>query len=1189
MANAHLLRLRLFVEGVEIPIVAANVVSQADTPAACSIQILPMDAALEFKPRSLVHVFFYDFYHGAPSTSRARIAGDGVSVSHSQYRDPELDSILPAVRFDSSPQQENEDKESKNWRLLFGGEITGVQHQKNPTQRSMILQCLDFSSYWDYAFQYQVSGFSMGGGGIRAAFTGASTTVFNSFLRGSGDIILSMIATPPRSYPQLRGTLQGGLMHIIEAIGGTYYGTRAVRGTNDFFSLAEMRLHLTQMVGANPFSGEDERRLLRAHGFGSLFSRKLAGLGKQVAIRAVLNALQQFIFHQIIPITSPHFVPSTQDPNLPQFETVSLEDDAATRPLARAASTIKDRAQNLLERQQSATTPDSARALSRERGGLARELRSLQRLSDNAGARARRVGIDPSSSGEFSSIYDAGPEVSQKFAATTTNFQGITQNTRRGQRNVTTNTFYPPDSRAGQAVVRMCTQIISDMNHVLATNHRKRVQRATSQPDPPPRLLTQIWRPDVWMVAPPRCNVIFPELYNSFSYSRDYLKETTRLMLRTHSAFFGSDMFFDGFYMAPSRALGTRTGRSLGRGRVGSNSPDISDAPAWFIRDLMDHELYSGIIPEFQRMSDLNLHAIRGGSIEINGVRVGYAQLACNHIFFQRRFQTRQMTVDGKFNPFVVLGFPAVVIDKYKPRTELTAGEYEAARTIVRAQMEGEGGFPSNGDVPGGSERDALAVNTRALQLARDLIDIQPDTQYLGTPTSITHSLAAGGQGTTSIQMGYSRTTNEKTEFLGDTEQQGGSRFTRTHERTVTSIVAWTSPPSLTDRGPTGGEILSVTDVTDQYQRRREGQRAPSRRRTVRGSAALPPGPTEAAPLRFASDSTVPLWAPGGYVSGRRHRGTRVPVGQEVAAGSLGVEVMAMVGSVGTQQAGHTTVTDDSGAGSTGTTTSITVTFSAYQIEERIGVYERTFQNLPPEDLVYPPWYGDHYRSHQIGGLYGYFFGTGAIVDPLVIRAPNGTETVFEDTNPDRGLTSANQGATSNTTEIHGDAVGPPSGEGDPDPIDQRTIAEIEARGTINHAIDELVKAYSIIRTNRYDIDDFLRSYTWRPIATMYDMFGSTNLEINDDGVVVRGVEGFHSRAFGDIDDLRQLVRNVEGRPQQILGLGTTDPDETSSPRRQREAEGDEAISSKLDTRKEKRLAVFRYLQQLLASRGLLG
>jgi hypothetical protein len=98
----------------------------------------------------------------------------------------------------------------------------------------------------------------------------------------------------------------------------------------------------------------------------------------------------------------------------------------------------------------------------------------------------------------------------------------------------------------------------------------------------------------------------------------------------------------------------------------------------------------------------------------------------------------------------------------------------------------------------------------------------------------------------------------------------------------------------------------------------------------------------------------------------------------------------------------------------------------------------------------------------------------------------------------------------------------------------------------------------------------------------MVDIFGSADLEINEFGVVERGIEGFHSRAYGDVDDLRQLAVTVAGT-QTILGLKPK-----PNPLSKNKKDADAPIAKRLDTRKEKRLAVLRYLAALAASRGVL-
>jgi len=1180
---AQRLHLRCFAEGVEIPVISAVVQSQPNQPAVASIQIPANDYALQLKPRTLIHLFFYDFYRGAPAQDRAWVAGEGMAVD-SRDRDPELEGIIPPERLEVTDAQEAADLENENYRLLFAGELVAFSYDKTPVSRGIVLQCMDFSMYWDYAFQYQVNGFELGGGGIRAAFTGAATNVFNSFLEGNADIVTGLMDTPPRSYPNLRGTLLGAVVHLIEAIGGVTYGQRAIRGVNDFFSLAELRLKITQMVGANPFEQQNEVRLLHAHGFGSLFRRALSGLGRQVSIRDVLNALQRYIFHEVIPITSPHYIPALVDPNRPQFETAPITTESSYADIIRAARLVKQRALDLKDRQANSTTADEARRLSARNGGLANELERLARTCGRTAGLARRLAV------RERTTFVGNLQIHQKFVVAQERFGRMKEHsTRRAQRlDVRSNTFFPPNTPEAQELTLLCEQIAEDMEEVCRAEVRRRVRSGTQQPDPPPRLLQQLYRPDVWMVAPPRCNVFFPELYSSFSYSRQYMEEVSRLMLRTHSAFFGSDVLFDGFYMAPNNLVGVRTGADIGRGRVGVEPPDLADAPAWFIRDMMDHELYTGIIPKFERMSDLNLHALRGGAVEIDGVRVGYAQLAANHIFFQYRFKSRQLVLAGKFNPFCVLGFPALIIDKYNSRDLVNSTnaevDLEIARRIANQTREGDGTGVGS-DLPDDERQRQLEVEqTRIDEIVRELTEEVPNSHYLGTPVAITHSVSAETGGTTQVQMGYARVTDERTEFFGDDHFQP-RQYRRQRNIEVRTVVAMLEAPGEGVVGPRGGQILRVEDVTDEYQR---DQRA----RPVRGRRAT----SATGQQRYTSRSRLPLFIPGPRTG--RVRGTRVLVGVPVAASSV-PEVAALVGSVGTTQASFVSTTGTGNEGDEATLTEVSVTFRAYRITERLGVYRRTSADLPAEDLTFPPWYGEHYRSQNVGALYGYFFGTGSIVDPTVVLDPTGRSATLTDEEVEGILRSTASTGDETRSEVTRPEQPPelldtsrPEVIGAPGtPEGSTRVGQVEGRGSIEEAVTSLVDTYSVIKRNRFDVDDFLKSYTWRRVASMVDLFGTANLEIDDNGEVVRGVEGFHSRAFGDFDDLRQLVRSVDGerRPQTILGLTSMDADDATDPAAQQRATRDGERAARLDTRKEKRLAVLRYVHAVLATRGILG
>ena len=1136
------LKLRLFLEGVELPIVAVSINSQKNVAAAASIQVPANDYLLDLRPRTVVHLYAYDGYQGLPPEQQVRVGGAGVSIKQQIVADPAKGGIVPPVMA-ATPQLDRIDLENDNYKLIFGGELVGVQYAKSPMSRGMTLQCQDWSGYWDIAYQYMVDGFSLGGGGIKAAFTGASTTVFNDMLEGSGDIVTKLLGTAPRSYPGLKGTLLGGIVHLIEAIGGCYFGSKSIRGTNDFFSLAEMRLHLTQMVGANPTSAKDEMKLLHANGFGSLFSKTLGGLGKLVTVRQVLLALQRYIFHEIIPITAPRYVPSSADPTTASKEDVPLSADHATAPLVQAAETLRARALELKQRQAQCYDLVSGDQQSGARGGVTRELASLAKVATTAQLQARKAALKRGNLVQVAGYFETA---SRQFLQ----IQTACRSNKAGD-----DILPQADTSTAGRIQESLDAIAALMDQVRNATFIRDYKTTGVQPDPPPRLLQQIYRPDVWMVAPPRCNVLFPELYSQFNYGRNYLGEVSRILLRTHEAFYGSDILFDGFYMAPSRILGARTGNKMGKGRVGKQ-PDLSDAPAWVAKDMMDHELFTGIVPSFERMSDLNLHALRGGSIEINGARVGFAQLACNHIFFQYRFRTRGLSASGKFNPYAVLGFPMAIIDKYLADDQLR-GPYDPKLAERLASQ--------FANLPAGERANVTEVNaSKVAELAADIAVERDATHYLGTPELISHTISAQGGGSTTYQMGYARTTNERTEFLGDNVGRSAKAKRKGNGKVPTVVAAFTAP-TVGSKGIRGGKITDVKDVTKQY------TRAQPRRK----------GGTTAAD--YASSALIPLFVAEQGFTGRQRKGTRVPVGVDLPATAYGPEVVALVGT---------------GGNDVGSSGEVLVKFGAYRIVEELGRYVTEDVELPPEDLCFPPWYGDQYRTAQIGALYSYYFGTGAITDPTVVlggseprRLGTGdvSRTLYLDVQSVFGAVLGDSilgdddappvGLPTSASMAGGGMAGPP---GDVDGSTPSVLGEVQARSPIKKAVDDIVRIYSATRTQHYDTPAFVNNYTWRPIATMVDMFGSADLQIGEDGVVTQGREGFHSRSFGDYDDLRQLVAGGPGSPQTILGVkaskGETSADQTSPQAK---------IAARLDTRKEKRMAVLRYLTALSASRGV--
>jgi hypothetical protein len=197
---------------------------------------------------------------------------------------------------------------------------------------------------------------------------------------------------------------------------------------------------------------------------------------------------------------------------------------------------------------------------------------------------------------------------------------------------------------------------------------------------PRERLLTQIFRPDVWFVPPPACNIVFPEEYVSFTFTRQMLREVTRLQLTTFNALY-EDAIVNQYYFAPSFA----DAESLTVGGIGSASKAI----------IYPHEKFSGVIPKMERISDVSFYSklsanaldplatqipetdleVKAGIEEIgnkgeegNPVNIieNYASRVAAYNFLTQRYSARTANLTGRFMPRVVCGWPMLVVNRPK-------------------------------------------------------------------------------------------------------------------------------------------------------------------------------------------------------------------------------------------------------------------------------------------------------------------------------------------------------------------------------------------------------------------------------------------------------------------------------------------------------------------------------------------
>lgn len=1049
-AHALRLHLRLFLEGIEVPVVGIQLQGLPNAPLMAAIQLPPIPEGTRLMPRTLVHVFFRDPYEVvSPLLSSTRSSTDSNSPTDHQNNLARRQEQAVATDNDSATTVEDE---ATRYKLLFTGELMGFDWTKDQAQRGLILQCADLSNYWDYAYQWTNT--DVFGPGLKAMFSGGSTNLFTDFLSSSGEVITNILRTPSITFPKLKG-LAGGIIHLIEAIGGSYYYDKKIAGQNIFFTLAELRLHINQMIMAVENDPTAER-LLALQGYSGMMSRLLGGMGGQTSIRQSINALQGVIFHETYAQPCPKYIPGSSAATSATSR-MRLADDKSTAFVVTAATKCLEDIEGVkLQLHVADTRPDvSVFTTSKSVQGSLRQQVTL---------RLRKMAqYLKSVTMQLKSVRPTAPKA-ESLLVTAAQQLGIA---------ATATQKWTPNNATSIAAVESPLKLASHALRALSTMTREASAKGNAIP---PRLAQQILRPDVWFSAPPRCNVLFPEHYSRLSYKRSFMEEPTRLMLKTNDEFFGEDELFDRFYFAP---------------KTTSVKKSKADLNAMLRNDLLEHELYTGILPVFEKMGELNIFAVRGGIAKDRVPQVGLAQRSANFLYFKYRFAARQMTVSGRFNPYIALGFPGLVIDKY-------------------------------------ADTSSLALHNELLQKAgqptRDVNKLL-GTSFLGNFTQVTFSVNQSS-GSMDLVLSYPRQPEEGVEFLGASDLEATTISKRFNKDAVrTTDVACIGQPSVESLGPNLGRITQVEEVSLLY----SGSTLTGDPQDHMSSKPL---------LLFSKQSATRPRTPASRKS------ARVPVGVEVDARYLDKTTLQELGMLGTD---GNAVNQDKFY-----TQPRPVTIRAYRVREEVPRYYQQQVDLPAEEYIRPGWYGDIWHPSKIGEAYDTFFSTGAITDPHTLNDPSGGQ----------GRATNNAASDAAATAAETD-----------DPNDPRKSAmlayQLEYGASIEQAAAFLQATYSHLKQSDMDVEEFIRAYTYRPIATMADMFGTRDLSLSAEGAVLSGVEGFHSRAFGPFNDLFGLVTpEIES----VVGLrrGTT-------------------AAQRGDTRKVKQDAVKDYLAGLGLGRAMLG
>jgi hypothetical protein len=198
-----------------------------------------------------------------------------------------------------------------------------------------------------------------------------------------------------------------------------------------------------------------------------------------------------------------------------------------------------------------------------------------------------------------------------------------------------------------------------------------------------------VFKPNLYMLPPPACNIFFPDEYASFQFSRMFIKEPTRLIYQPEMpARFGQGaaaVYMPHVYQPPSfhEFMKKKTGdyskyvntggmgvseSTKNQGHYGDDEPKSSPfyksttgkkREAQF---LTAEESVKGIILSRESMMPAS-SAFRFSLDDHADQKKDFSEKVAQYLFYKKRFQDRQLQITSHLKLSVVPGFPVLILD----------------------------------------------------------------------------------------------------------------------------------------------------------------------------------------------------------------------------------------------------------------------------------------------------------------------------------------------------------------------------------------------------------------------------------------------------------------------------------------------------------------------------------------------
>lgn len=710
LGRGQLLHLRLFIENIEVPVIGAMVSASEGAPAAAQIEVVPSDAALSLLPRTKVELFFLD-YDGTFSVSEdERLPEHKLRVDHSKgIADSQYKLLFAGELFTVMYTKSGPGSRSVMLQCLDDSNV--------------------WDTSFMYMMRYADTQGESAIAGNTSLFLGltSASQQFDDILNRP-EIVLRQISQRQRALsPSLQQSsgLIGGLFGVLEVLGGI---EGEFVGVTAWHTIQEARNRLMDQIVGD--SGQTSKALFDNATFESWLTGALGQRGAVISFREIINLINSYIYYAVFPNPVGVYKPGQRTlPEWPEGLTalalgrgqaldpefsetmseilgvlISRGWDGKSRPLAQETSgfrTLEDR--NRIRRQLG-RPPLSRKPEMAHDWGFAMDISIPLGVDEEGNA----ISIGVQGGGAAESIEKARTTMQKAWTIIEQSPTPITKPEQLKATGLLTDREFEGLATAAAFFIDV-RFVISNGNYDVSYGgnwfdrpnpvwklwglgwdpvHIQRgswkeligeeVLAAGGATDSPElrefyeslpereRLYTQFFRPDVWFVPPPACNIIFPEEVSSFTYTRQMMRETTRLQLQTFNALYES-LLLNQVYFAPD----LQQVESLAAGGLGSADKAI----------VYPHEKYTGIIPKLERISEIAFYSRMSEDNRIPRRELseedeeGVEQTAETHIdqwaartaafnFLTHRYAARTVVCTMRFAPRLAAGFPALIIDR---------------------------------------------------------------------------------------------------------------------------------------------------------------------------------------------------------------------------------------------------------------------------------------------------------------------------------------------------------------------------------------------------------------------------------------------------------------------------------------------------------------------------------------------